>query len=281
MRIRNMNHSDIDFAFHCTNSEGWASETKESFEAFLSFDRDGCFIAEHDNQNIGLCLAIKYKHSGFIGELIVIPEMRGKGFGSKLFNHSIEYLKSAGISNIYLDGDLEAVPIYEKAGYRKICKSLRFVGKLKGQEHTHVRKTSKDDLSKICDIDNDLFGEDRSFFLKHYFGLFPDFSFVLGIDNKIYGYIFARPGVDVISVGPFAALPCDINPVVLLERLALAIGNKVLRIGILDKNTKAVGLIKSLGSFEEKVPCWRMVLGQSENLGLNENLYAIGSAAKG
>jgi len=276
-----MNRSDIDFAFHCTHSEGWASETKESFEGFLSFDPDGCFIAEHDSQRVGMCVAIKYKHTGFIGELIVIPEMRGKGYGGKLFNHSIEYLKSAGISSIYLDGDLDAVPIYEKTGFRKICKSLRFVGKLEGQENTHVRKTNSDDLSTICDIDTDLFGEDRSFFLKHCFGLFPDYCFVLEIDNKIYGYIFARPGVDVVSIGPFTALPCEENSVVLIERLGLAVGNKVLRIGILEKNTKAVDLIKSLGSFEEKVPCWRMVLGPSGNLGLNENLYAIGYAAKG
>ena len=281
MQIRNMTPTDIEFAYQCTHSEGWAGETKETWEGLWEFDRKGCFIAEKEGKKIGTCTATKYQNSGFIGELIIIREERGKGYGSRLFNHSIQYLQSSGVSNIYLDGDLDAVPIYEKSGFKKVCKSLRFTGQMKGRQDPVVRRACIQDMPAIEKIDYELFGEDRRFFLQRAIRLFPDLCFVLEINNRLCGYIMARPGIDVISVGPYALLPCNANPAILLERLALEAENNPLRIGILEKNTKAVELILATGAFEEQVPSWRMVLGPSGGLGINEHLYAIGSAAAG
>jgi len=281
MHIRNMTYSDINFAFNCTCAEGWSGETKEVFKSFISYDQQGCLIAELASKNIGMCVATKYKNSGFIGELIIIKEMRGQGFGSKLFTHSLQYLRSKGIRNIYLDGDLSAVPIYEKHGFKKITKSLRFVGKIKGKSNLLVRKATSADLSQICKIDAELFGEDRGFFLESWQDLFSNYCFVIKSDNTIRGYIMGRPGTNVISVGPIAVLTEDVNPIGLLEALALEAGKQTLRIGVLESNKKAVQLFRSIKTLKEGVPSWRMVLGQMETLGQNEKLYAIGSAAKG
>jgi len=276
-----MNLSDIEFAYHCTSSEGWASETKEVFDSLLSFNPDGCFVAEKDSKRIGICVATQYQKNAFIGELVIIKEMRDRGYGSKLFKHTIQYVKSNGIQNIYLDGDLDAVQIYEKYGFRKITKSLRFVGKIKGKYSPLVQRATWGDLDKICDIDINLFGDDRSFFLRRWYELFPNLCLVSKTENAITGYIFGRPGIDVISVAPFAVLSDRINPIELLETFAFEAHNHNLSIGFLEINIKAVGFFKSIQSLEERVPCWRMVLGQSERLGLNEKLYSIGSAAKG
>ena len=54
-----------------------------------------------------------------------------------------------------------------------------------------------------------------------------------------------------------------------------------LRIGVLETNTKAIELLRSLNMEESPDPPWRMVLGPKGNLGLSDQLYAIGSAAKG
>lgn len=136
--IRNMDQSDIDFAFECTRTEGWLSETVNVFNSFFTHDPDGCFAAEINSERVGICVATKYVKNGFVGELIVVKDYRGRGIGSKLFGKAIDYLKSNGIENIYLDGDLGAVPIYEKFGFRKMCKSLRFVGPLKGSRKDNI-----------------------------------------------------------------------------------------------------------------------------------------------
>lgn len=60
--------------------------------------------------------ALKYvSDHGFIGLFIVKPEHRKKGYGSKIFNHAMEYL---GNRNIGLDGVLKQVHYYEKNGFK-------------------------------------------------------------------------------------------------------------------------------------------------------------------
>ncbi len=281
MRIREMKTTDIDFAFACTRAEGWKSETKEDFKGFLNYDPGGCFIAEDQSSRIGICVATAYRESGFIGELIIIKEKRGRGYGTRLFDFAVRYLSAKGIKNIYLEGDLAAVPIYEKAGFRKIVRSLRFVGKIRGKKYSNVRKIIPEDLTTICEIDRELFGENRGYFLERRFSLYPELCFVHEKNNRINGYIMARPGFEVISVGPWVMLgPAD-NAEALLAGLSLETGEHILRTGVLDSNKSASGIIKIMRTFEEKEYCWRMVLGPQEDLGMDRHLLAIGSAAKG
>lgn len=276
-----MTHTDIEFAFECTDSEGWVGETRETFSAFLEYDPDGCFVAEENGRNVGMCVATKYNNNGFIGELVVIREMRGCGFGRRLFERSMSYLKEQNIENVFLDADLEAVPIYEKSGFKKICKSLRFVGRVAGERSELVQATEPGDIGAICKIDCELFGDDRSFFLRRRYSLFPALFQVLKIDGEIRGYISAHPGNGLISVGPWASIDKEATPIALLKSLSIETGDSPLRIGVLENNSLAVGMIASIDSFEETGYCWRMVSGSSDKLGMSDNLYSIGSGAKG
>lgn len=281
MRIRNMNLDDIEFAFYCTSSEGWESATPEVFKTFLAFNPAGCFIAEKDSQKIGICIAVAYRENGFIGEFIIIKEMRGKGYGTKLFEHTLQYLKSKGIQNIFLDADLDAVSLYERFGFKKMTRSLRFIGRIKGKNNALVKKATADDINEICLLDQSLFGEDRSFFIKRRFEMYPDLCFIAKSQNLIDGYVLGRPGINLISVAPLALLSEHITPADLLETLSLETTDRDLRIGVLENNKKAVTYFNSVKSLKQGNWCWRMGLGSELKLGLSEKLYAIGSAAKG
>ncbi len=276
-----MTPRDIEFACQCTASEGWQGETRAVFEAFLRYDVKGCFVGEHGSKPVGICIATRYSENGVIGELVVNRAMRGRGFGTRLFEHSIAYLRACGIENIYLDADLDAVPLYEKIGFRRMCRSRRFVGTIAGRTHREVRHAGPQDVESICAIDRRLFGDDRCFFLTHRLSSFPRLNLVLEIDGHTTAYLMAQPGIGVVSVGPWAVTGTGGRPGFLLERLSLETGGTPLRIGVLETNTKAIRLMRSFGSFDERTPCWRMVLGSSERLGSSSGLYAIGSAAKG
>lgn len=281
MKIRRIRESEIDFALRCTIQEGWLSETRESFESFYARDPDGCFVAESDKRLIGICVATCYGSDGFVGELIVIEDMRGRGVGRRLLEHSIDYLENRGAQNILLDGDLPAVPLYEKVGFRKICRSLRFVGRIEGKPCPDVRPMKADDLEVIRTMDREAFGADRSFFLERRFECHPELCRVSTIRDALSGFIMGLPGNNILSVGPWIVRENHEEAAHLLEDLALGAPNVDLRIGVLETNAHAVEVVQSFGSMESREPSWRMVRGPSGRLGASGQCYAIGTAAKG
>ncbi len=281
MRIRHMTFSDIEFALACAHEEGWCSETSETFTNFLLYDAEGCFIAEEDHQPIGLCVGTHYGHWGFLGELIVIKEKRGRGIGRRLLNHTVDYLKNQGSRAIVLDADLLAVSLYESVGFRKVCRSFRFVGKSEGNSSSHVRAMQMDDFQKIKDLDRIAFGADRSFFLERIFDLYPEYCKVQVSEGNIVGFIFAQKGYQVTSVGPWILTHSTEHPEMLFCNLAMEVKKKDIRVGVLESNPKAVSMMAAMPFMVNKEYCWRMVMGESDFMDQPDQVFGIGSGAKG
>ncbi len=275
-----MTPEDLDFATALTHTAGWASESRDVFAAFLEWDARGCFIAEAGGEKAGTCVAIKYRKSGFIGELVVSKHMRIFGIGQILFQEALDYLLANQMENIYLDGDLNAVSYYETMGFRKICRSLRFRGKIKGKKHVNIRRLQSGDLDRLCVLDRELFGDDRGFFLRRRAENSPGLCLVSEKEGRLGGWIMARPGDGLLAVGPWAALNGE-DAAPLLEHLANENGTTVFRIGVLEKNEAAARLLRSWAGLQETIHSWFMVRGESDRLGNHPALYAIGSGAKG
>jgi hypothetical protein len=160
MIIRNIAASDLDFAASLTTNEGWDSETRLELEGLFTHDPGGCLIAEIDGQRAGMCMATGYASFAFVGELIVVPDLRLRGLRA-----------------IYLDGVLAAVPLYERLGFKRVCRSWRFSGALCTDERTAqppgVFPMLAADLDSVAQLDRTAFGADRRFFLERRLRLFP------------------------------------------------------------------------------------------------------------
>ncbi|MBN2206461.1 MAG: GNAT family N-acetyltransferase, partial [Candidatus Aminicenantes bacterium] len=96
LTIRSLRESDLDFAAESTALEGWTSETREAFAAARDYDPSGCFVAELDGRPAGIIVAVAYRRSGFIGELVVRREARGRGIGPRLFERALLFLRGRG-----------------------------------------------------------------------------------------------------------------------------------------------------------------------------------------
>ncbi|MCX6555974.1 MAG: GNAT family N-acetyltransferase [Candidatus Aminicenantes bacterium] len=281
VNIRVMTPADIDFATGLTHAAGWASESLDVFTGFLEHDAPGCFIAEAGGEKAGVCIATKYVKNGFIGELVVSQHMRLLAIGQMLFKKALDHLLAAGLENIYLDGDLNAVSYYESMGFRKVCRSLRFRGRIKGKKHAHLRHANPGDLEQLCDLDRELFGDDRGFFLRRRVENYPGLCLVCEQEGRLRGWIMARPGDGLLAIGPWAALAGNEEAASLLEQLASENSMAAFRIGVLEKNTEAVRLLRSWPGLQETIHSWFMVRGKSDRLGNHPALYAVGSGAKG
>lgn len=279
--IREMRRQDLAFAAHCTESEGWTSEDLTTLEGFFLYGPEGCFQAEINAQPVGTCIATLYGMSGFIGELIVLPEFRGRQLGARLLDHARSFLQARGAESIYLDGVLKAVNLYERNGFHKVTRSWRFTGRIPGKLSPLVRYMAPADLDQVIALDNSSFGADRSFFLKRRASLFPELCQVMLEGDDLLGFIMGRRGAGSISAGPWVISPAAEHPEALLQAFSHAVGDQYFSIGILDANRAAVDLVRSLGFEARPDSPWRMARGLHDELGTSPNCYAVGSAAKG
>lgn len=284
MHARAGHASDLDFSASCTAAEGWHTQTRAEFEGFYDYDPGGCLIAEQGGTRVGICVATSYSGPpaggiGFVGELIVVPEARGQGIGRRLLDAAVTHTRRRDAQSLYLDAVLAAVPLYERAGFRKVCRSLRFSGMIAGQEHARVRPMCEKDLDAVCALDRRAFGADRRFFLERRWRHFPALCRVLESDREIAGLVLAARVGDLLAVGPWVVGPGVARPVDLLEDLAWAAPGCTLGLGVLETNAAAAQAARELGLTERADSPWRMVLG--EDLGASLLAYAIGSPAKG
>jgi GNAT superfamily N-acetyltransferase len=279
--IREMLEKDLDFAAACTAAEGWQSENRVTLEGFYIHNAKGCFVAEENEQPIGICVATKYGTSGFIGELIVLSNARGRGVGAALLNHSVNSLKNQGVESIYLDGVIKAVKLYERNGFVKVFRSWRFSGLLQGKHYSNVRRMTKDDLDGVLALDKAAYGADRSFFLRRRLEIFQELCYVQVDGKRVTGFIMGCQHTGWISAGPWVVQEDSADPENLLYAFALKAGGRPVNLGILEANPQSCDLVRSLGFIEHDDSPWRMVLGRSNDLGTSPRCYAIGSAAKG
>ena len=279
--IRTMRREELAFAAACTQGEEWVSEDLTTLQGFHIVDPAGCLLAEVAGAPAGICIATYYGESGFIGELIVRPDHRGLGLGAALLNAGVSRLQQRGAHTVYLDGVLKAVELYERNGFRKLTRSWRFSGSLKGSPHPQVQPMEARHLPAVFALDREGFGADRRFFLGRRWSLFPELGRVLVEDGQVTGYILGRRGEGWLSAGPWVVLPSTPAPESLLLSLAQEAENTPVTVGILDVNRAACELVESLGFTLRPTSPWRMALGPAEHLGASPGCYAIGSAAKG
>jgi hypothetical protein len=164
------------------------------------------------------------------------------------------YLRDRGVETVYLDGVVKAVELYERNGFRKVCRSWRFLGHLSGKSGSCVRQMITSDLAQVFRLDQLSFGADRSFFLRRRFEIYPQLSYVI-LDGE--------------------------NPVEMLKSFALPAGDIQISIGILENIHRTCDLVRFLGFVERADSPWRMALVKSNYLGSSPRCYAVGSAAKG
>jgi ribosomal protein S18 acetylase RimI-like enzyme len=279
--IRGMTPGDLVFAARCTLEEGWLSEDLTTLEGFFLNDPHGCFIAFDHEHPVGICIATRYAKRGFIGELIVRPQARGRGLGAMLLNHAVARLKAGGVETVFLDGVLNAVPLYERNGFVKICRSWRFSGYLPGKPCRDVRRMEIRDLPQVFALDSQAFGADRSFFLQRRLEIFPELSYVMVNNDRVSGFILGRGHENWLSAGPWVMDDGSANPADMLFVFAQQAGDRPISIGILDSNPRTCDLVLSLGFTQRPDSPWRMAYGNLDNLGASPQCYAVGSAAKG
>lgn len=147
-------------------AEGWRVSAHEP--AWYQQAGPGtAFVLRHENAAVGFVSVMPHAASGWIGNLIVAAEMRGKGFGRLLFLQALNALRWQGLPRAWLTASAQGLPLYESCGFTRIERIERWVGKSAGNEN--LSSCPQPDASlwqELLKQDRQVWGEDRSRFLN-------------------------------------------------------------------------------------------------------------------
>lgn len=274
-----MTKADIPAGMRLKEIAGW-NQTAADWKRFLEASPQGCFVAEQDGHVCGTATTISFENRfAWIGMILVDPEYRSQGIGTKLLERTIEYLNDLRVTAIKLDATPQGRPLYEKLQFVPEYEIERWTlrrspSEMAKRSSSRSREPlSQDLLEFIFEADKESFGADRSFLLKSLHRDAPEFT--MGIRNArvIEGYALGRRGSFADHLGPWMArntmAACS-----LLETFLARSSREVVVVDSLKSNAAVGELLVSFG-FTYSRPLTRMYRGHNGHPGRPELLCAI------
>ena len=125
LRIRPMTANEISIAVDWAAAEGWNPGLADA-ACFATVDPDGFLIGEIDGIPVATISCVNYDaRFSFLGFYIVRPELRGHGYGLRIWKAAIAH---AGSRVIGLDGVVAQQRNYEKSGFIHAYANIRYGG---------------------------------------------------------------------------------------------------------------------------------------------------------
>jgi len=201
-KVKNMTAKDFAFAVRLTDTMDWRLE-KEDFEFMLELEPQGCFVLFQDSERAGIVTTISFGKVGWLGNLIVDENRRGRGAGTLLARHATNYLISQNVETIGLYSYIDKVPFYKKLGFEYDSEFVVLTGRgFSPKTFANPREAKKEDVQKIVEFDQICFGASRKKLLEPIL-LKPNNSCYMSVeDGRMSGYAVAKSYEDMAELGP-------------------------------------------------------------------------------
>lgn len=203
--LRNMTPDEVEsIAVNWATREGWNPGLHDA-SCFYLTDPQGFFVGLIGGEPISCISAVAYDQDfAFIGFYLVKPEYRGKGYGLKIWNAAITYLKN---QNIGLDGVVEQQANYKKYGFKLAYSNIRYEGISQETAETFpdVVQLSEVSFDDIIQYDCEIFPAPRPRFLRCWVKQPGSLALAALRDGKIAGYSVIRKCRVGYKIGPLFA----------------------------------------------------------------------------
>ena len=279
MQLRAMTEKDIRAGMRLKEIAGW-NQTEADWLIFLEAGPDGCFAAEVDGVVRGTATTIVYGgRFAWVSMVLVDPEYRGRGIGTRLLERCIEYLDSIRVPCIKLDATPLGKPIYEKLGFKSEYEIERWALNRKPEELAHRDRIEAEEpmpgplLEHVLKADREAFGADRSAVLRAVNHDAPALTDGVWNAGGMEGYAFGRRGSFADHLGPWIAKD-ETTGQRLLERFLEQSSRECVIADCVKANPFAQKLLRTKG-FEPARPLTRMFRGRNDFSGRPELVCGI------
>lgn len=243
--IRAMRPEEIPIAIEWAAAEGWNPGLADA-ACFSSVDPHGFLIGELDGAPAATISCVNYDaRFSFLGFYIVRPDLRGKGFGMRIWQAAMAH---AGPRVIGLDGVVAQQDNYKKSGFALAYANIRYGGTVAAPA------SARDDVVALGDVpfaalaadDATVFPARRSSFLRAWIGAPGHVGCALVRNGKLAGWGVIRPCRNGRKIGPLAADDRAAAEAVLSALLARAGGGEIF-LDVPGVNREAIALAEGLG----------------------------------
>jgi GNAT superfamily N-acetyltransferase len=272
MNLRTMTTADIPAGMRLKDLAGW-NQTPADWRRFLESSPRGCFAAEAERRVVGTVATIVYEERfAWIGMVLVDPEFRGLGIGTRLLEKAIEHLDGIGVRTMKLDATPQGRPIYQSFGFKSEYEIERWL--LKRPLPSTIPPPEPSPVSKnVLQLDREVFGADRNHLLRSLAASAPDFALAREQHGEIAGYTFGRRGTLADHLGPWMARDATVAGELLDEFLQRSGREKVFVDAL--KARRFVSELLQVRGFKVSRPLTRMVRGPNQYPGRPDLLCAI------
>lgn len=210
MNIRKMTLADLPFAMRLKAEAGF-NQTEADWRRFVELQPNGCFVAELDGEPSGTVATFVFESIGWIAMLLVARPVRGRGIGTQLVKHALDYLETRGVTTVRLDATPLGRPIYERLGFVAEYELLRMEGVSPGSESRPAEPISAEQLGAVLELDQEITGTNRRRLIERLFKEAPNAMCGIEDAGKLSGYVTFREGTQAAQLGPGIALNAEVG----------------------------------------------------------------------
>lgn len=260
-QVRKMHVEDFPFAVQLANTMNW-NMTESDFKFNQKLEPNGCFILLHNHERIGIATCISYGKIGWFGNLVVETEYRGKGAGSLLVNHAVEYLRNKGAELVGIYAYKHLDKFYGDIGFKAQDEFGLFSGQIaKATPQDGPQQAYEKDIMPLIKFDTQCFGWNRQRLIQAIFQSKTNLCYYYTEADKIIGFVMAKVYDEMAEIGPLMFYPN--NPEVAAKLLGQVLYNlKGLEVYVCAPMGK-IGLFEILNAagLNERFRLTRMFLG--------------------
>lgn len=227
--LRPLGPDDIADGLRLCRAAGWNQE-RADWELFLALRPEGCFAAVRQGTVIGTVTTLAFGGRGWIGMVLVDPDHRRLGIGTRLLEAAMASLQDCAC--IKLDATSAGKRVYDGLGFvdeSTVHRLVRPPGPSAAVDaHPGLRPMAEADLDAVAALDTAAAGVERTELVRHLHRAHPAMARVIEREGRVVAAALGRPGATFDQVGPvLAAEPADAAALV-----AAAIGDGRRSVGI-------------------------------------------------
>jgi Acetyltransferase (GNAT) domain len=204
LRIRVMRPEEIAIAADWAAAEGWNPGLADA-ACFATVDPEGFLIGELDGAPAATISCVNYdERFAFLGFYIVWGDLRGRGYGLRIWNAAIAH---APARTIGLDGVVAQQGNYGKSGFRLAYANIRYGGTVAPAAAAPAGIVPLADVpfATVATDDATVFPAPRAPFLRAWIGAHGHIGRALVRDGRLAAWGVIRPCRSGRRIGPLVA----------------------------------------------------------------------------